>query len=346
MDNRILFVNKRPGLIEEFVSAMSEFDFTVDSTTNAVEALKFLEKAEYKVVVTGLIMEGMDGVQLISKINQDYPSIACVVLTTRMNVGQLAYLVNQLDVYRMYLRPVDLKGQFAEMLLDALLYYDHRKQYMQKQLFLQSGLENSEKKASKLSRKVQNSQSSEMLFGDLIRVIENYTGKEIRNLNEELLVKRNYFLNKLLHQFMEIRKDSLEDWDATFLKIGEMNRQFENGVLSTKHLGEQEYPKIVYQKLIFLIWIILLRATSTKKVYHMTVDCDATNEQKLVVTCDLAIDLYEWHKLSNTDLGEEMIGIAQTAIRAIVKSVSYEEQDDRVHYLIEIWSDKNDRLST
>ena len=71
MDNRILFVNKRPGLIEEFVSAMSEFDFTVDSTTHAVEALKFLEKAEYKVVVTGLIMEGMDGVQLISKINQE-----------------------------------------------------------------------------------------------------------------------------------------------------------------------------------------------------------------------------------------------------------------------------------
>ena len=79
MGNSILFVNKRPGLIEEFTEAMAQFDFEIDTATNGVDALRLLEQTEYKVVVTGLIMEETDGIQLISKINQIYPSTACVV---------------------------------------------------------------------------------------------------------------------------------------------------------------------------------------------------------------------------------------------------------------------------
>lgn len=340
MENKILFVNKRPGLIEEFVEAMALFDFGINTATNGMDALKLLEQAEYKVVVTGLIMDEMDGVQLISRINQLYPSIACVVLTTKMNVAQLAYLINQLDVYRIYLRPVDLKGQFADMLMDALSYYDHRKQYFQKQLILQSGLESSEDQATKLTQKVRNSKDAAKLFEKLIIPIVNYSGMEARRLPEEFLNKRNFFAQKLVHQFIEIEKYAITDWDSGFGIIEEMSKQFRNENVSCDCNGNSDYHKIVYQKLLFVIWILQLRAAAIKKVDYIKVSCDAREVQKLVVHCTIGIDQKDWNRLEDTDFGKEMIIVAESMVRSITKLFVCEPDAESVQYFVEIWNEK------
>ena len=340
MGNKILFVNKRPGLIEEFVEAMASFEWGIDTATNGADALKLLERTEYKVVVTGLIMEEMDGVQLISKINQNYPSVACVVLTTKMNVAQLAYLINQLDVYRIYLRPVDLKGRFAEMLMDALSYYDHRKQYFQKQLVLQSGLENSEEQATKLTRKVQSSKNAASLFEKLFIPIVYFSGKEARNLPEEYLDKRDYFAQKLLHQFIEIDKNDIDDLDAGFQLIYDMSKQFKNGSVSCEQRGNGTYQKIVYQKLLFAVWILQLRAAGTKQPYHLKVECDTMDSHKLVIYCTIQVDQADWNRLEETNLGREMITIAESMVKSITKLFEWTQNKESIQYFIEIWNEK------
>jgi DNA-binding NarL/FixJ family response regulator len=340
LGNSILFVNKRPGLIEEFTEAMAQFDFEIDTATNGVDALRLLEQTEYKVVVTGLIMEETDGIQLISKINQIYPSTACVVLTTKMNVAQLAYLINQLNVYRIYLRPVDLKGQFAEMLMDALSYYDHRKQYFQKQLILQSGLESSEGQAAKLTQKVQNAKDAVKLFEKLILPMANYSGKEARTLPEEFLNKRNYFVQKLLHQFIEIEKNTVTDLETAFQLIKKMSMQFQNEVVSCNQIGNKTYHKIAYQKLLFVAWILQLRAAGTKKAHHLKVECNAQDNQKLEVHCTILVNQFDWNRLEETDLGKEMISIAESMVKSITKLFEYEQDVDTVQYYVEIWNEK------
>ena len=338
--NKILFVNKRPGLIEEFVEAMSLFEFEIDTATNGADALKLLERTEYKVVVTGLIMDEMDGVQLISKINQNYPSVACVVLTTRMNVAQLAYLINQLDVYRIYLRPVDLKGHFAEMLMDALSYYDHRKQYFQKQLILQSGLENSEEQAVKLTQKVQSSMNATSLFEKLFIPIIYFSGKEARNLSEEYLNKRDYFAQKLLHQFIETDKNRIDDLDEVFRLIQNMSTQFKSGVVNCEQRGNETYQKIVYQKLLFVVWVLQLRAAGTKQPYHLKIDCDTQDHQKLVAHCTIQIEQSDWNRLEETNLGREMIIITESMVKSITKIFNWKQNKDSIQYFIEIWNEK------
>lgn len=340
MANRILFVNKRPGLIEEFVTAMKQFNFVVDAVLNGSQALLLLEREEYKVVVTGLIMDETDGIQLISKINQDYPSIACVVLTTKLNVAQLAYLVNQLEVYRIYLRPVDLKGQFAEMIVDALAYYDHRKHYFQKQLVLQSSVGTGEKKAAQMSAIVENAKHSSKLMEQMVSLIMDFSGEEFRGLKDELLKKRGYFIQKLVHQFLEIERKELGSVEDLFQQLQVFTNQFEYGSLKTDRTGTKEYSKIVYQKMLYIGWVLLLRASSTKQPYRIHVYCNTQDSHKIQFTYSIQIDRSIWDLLDQSKLGAQMIEVAETFLESITKTFSIQKESDSILYLVEVWNEE------
>jgi len=67
--------------------------------TSAEEALSLFEKSPFEVVVTDLSMTGMSGVELIKKLNQEYPNTRCLILTGTADLQDAVKLINTTRIF-------------------------------------------------------------------------------------------------------------------------------------------------------------------------------------------------------------------------------------------------------
>ena len=124
MNDNVLFVNRDRAVIREFLNAMQDYTFEVDTADSGLEAAALLKKKVYKVVITGMNLSVYDGTKLIAYLNKYCPKTACIVYTTRIDLAQLHLLVNKREVFRIFLKPVNYRGDFYHAIQDGFTYYD------------------------------------------------------------------------------------------------------------------------------------------------------------------------------------------------------------------------------
>jgi two-component system NarL family response regulator len=81
--NRILLVDDNRDFLQvsyEFLDAMQDF-VVVGTAASATEALDQLEKLTPSIVITDLVMPGMNGLELTALIKQRLPHIRVIVMT-------------------------------------------------------------------------------------------------------------------------------------------------------------------------------------------------------------------------------------------------------------------------
>lgn len=120
----LLFISKYPQIIQEFQEAMGDKAIQIDTATNGIEAAAKLKKSAYQVVVTGLSLEGYNGEQIITYLNKNIPNTVCIIYTTTISPAQLHFFINERNVFRVFLRPVDFRKEFFEALEEAFEYHD------------------------------------------------------------------------------------------------------------------------------------------------------------------------------------------------------------------------------
>lgn len=125
---KILFVNKYEEEVYEFLNAMGENELAVDIdiVANGTDAINMLNRDEYQIVVTGLSLDGYNGEQVITYINKNFPNVVCIIYTTTISAAQLHFFINERNVFRVFLRPVNFHGEFFQALEDAFEYYEVR----------------------------------------------------------------------------------------------------------------------------------------------------------------------------------------------------------------------------
>lgn len=126
MDRKLLFISKYPDIIQEFLVAMDGKEIAIDIASNGIEAVTQLKKNEYQVVVTGITLDGYNGEQIITYLNKNFPNTVCIIYTTSISPAQLHFFINERNVFRVFLRPVDFHQKFFSALEDAFEYYDVR----------------------------------------------------------------------------------------------------------------------------------------------------------------------------------------------------------------------------
>lgn len=127
MEKSLLFISKYPEIIDEFTREMAGQDIDIDVANNGIDAAILLRKKEYQIVVTGLTMDGFNGEQIITYVNRAYPDTVCIIYTTTISPAQLYFFVNERDVFRVFLRPVNFRKEFFEALSDAFEYNSLKK---------------------------------------------------------------------------------------------------------------------------------------------------------------------------------------------------------------------------
>ncbi len=79
--NRILIVDDDPIVLKSSVKYLEAKNRLVTSAGNGEEALKLLEKARYDLVITDLVMDDADGIDILKKAKKLNPDIAVIILT-------------------------------------------------------------------------------------------------------------------------------------------------------------------------------------------------------------------------------------------------------------------------
>jgi len=81
MKRKILLVDDEETLRWALHEALTEEGYNIDNTNDGVEALEFIRKANYDLVISDLRMPTMSGLQLISEIKKIRPDIKSIIIT-------------------------------------------------------------------------------------------------------------------------------------------------------------------------------------------------------------------------------------------------------------------------
>jgi len=88
---RILVVEDDSFFREVFQELLREEGYAVEAAASGAEALEKLSREEYHVVVTDLVMQGISGLDLLSRVKQHDPAIEVILVTGHANVETAIY---------------------------------------------------------------------------------------------------------------------------------------------------------------------------------------------------------------------------------------------------------------
>lgn len=82
---RILIVDDEKDFTEIISTLLDFHDFKADTVNDSREVLSMLQKTPFDLIVTDLMMPGMDGFQLVAQLRNDphYKSIPVIVLSAK-----------------------------------------------------------------------------------------------------------------------------------------------------------------------------------------------------------------------------------------------------------------------
>lgn len=81
--DRILVVDDNPESRDILKRLLTLSDYEVETVESGRDAVELLKRAEFKLVLTDIVMPEMDGLELLSHVNSHYPNIPVIMVTGR-----------------------------------------------------------------------------------------------------------------------------------------------------------------------------------------------------------------------------------------------------------------------
>jgi DNA-binding NarL/FixJ family response regulator len=106
---RILFVDDEQDVLDGIKRALRKMQskWRMSFASSADEALVLCERRPFQVVVTDLMMPGINGIDLIKQLNQDFPVTNCIMLTGTADLQDAAQVINTTRVFRFFSKPCE-----------------------------------------------------------------------------------------------------------------------------------------------------------------------------------------------------------------------------------------------
>lgn len=81
--DRILVVDDDPESRDILKRLLTLSDYEVETVESGRDAVELLKRAEFKLVLTDIVMPEMDGLELLSHVKSHYPNIPVIMVTGR-----------------------------------------------------------------------------------------------------------------------------------------------------------------------------------------------------------------------------------------------------------------------
>ena len=118
---KILIVDDKANVLEVIRDILEEEDYRCMAVSSGEDAIRAMEKEHFDILLTDIVMPGMDGTELIRKARQISPDIVPIMITGYPNSEgiQQAYFDKDLYVHDYIIKPVkrdELCASVAEAL--------------------------------------------------------------------------------------------------------------------------------------------------------------------------------------------------------------------------------------
>lgn len=104
---KILIVDDEPDYRETFRMLLEQQGYCIETASGAQEALDILEREYFPLVITDIMMEGLDGVEFLKRVKEAYPQSTEVIMVTgygsietavqTMKMGAFGYFIKSHD---------------------------------------------------------------------------------------------------------------------------------------------------------------------------------------------------------------------------------------------------------
>jgi len=88
---RVLVVDDELNICQNCLKILSKTECEVDYVLNGYDALKMMDSEPFDVVITDLKMTSMGGLELLSRVNKEYPDTLVIVITGYSSVSKAVY---------------------------------------------------------------------------------------------------------------------------------------------------------------------------------------------------------------------------------------------------------------
>ncbi len=123
-ENTVLFVDDEENILTSLKRGLRREGYKKLFASSGEEALDLLRGNSVSVIVSDMRMPGMNGLELLKRIKNDYPDTVRVVLSAYTQLPQVLASVNQADVFKFITKPWDLENGLKKILRDALDFYN------------------------------------------------------------------------------------------------------------------------------------------------------------------------------------------------------------------------------
>ena len=129
-DNRtVVFVDDDEIVLRSIKRGFLDEPYNQLFVNSGQEALEILRKEDVHVIVTDMIMPGMDGVELLKIIKEEFPHIVKIVLSGYTDMTAYQKEFSQGEIFRFVCKPWKLEADFKKVISQAIDQYNSQKKH-------------------------------------------------------------------------------------------------------------------------------------------------------------------------------------------------------------------------
>ncbi len=104
---KLLMVDDEVDFLDTLLRRLKKRGFSVKGVKDGQEALSTLKCEPYDVVILDVKMPGMDGIEVLRRIKEDFPDVEVIMLTGHANV-EVAIRGIELGAFDYLMKPMDI----------------------------------------------------------------------------------------------------------------------------------------------------------------------------------------------------------------------------------------------
>ena len=105
---RILIADDEPNIRQGLAEALEDQGYEIEQAPSGEAALTLLESAPFDLVLVDLVMEEMDGIQVLQEINRQWPQTEVVIITAHGTIETAVKALKE-GAYDYLTKPINVK---------------------------------------------------------------------------------------------------------------------------------------------------------------------------------------------------------------------------------------------
>lgn len=348
MKDSVLFVNRDQTEIKEFLSAMQDYTFVIDTADSGLEAAVLLRKNKYKVVITGMNLSTYDGTKLIAYLNGHCPYTACIVYTTRVDLAQLRLLVNKRDVFRIFLKPVNYRGDFYHAIKDGFAYYDMQEAEAEEQKIKEQKKKSMEDAGIGMRETVSPGKIEWKPMKHFAHPLLKWSVQAFDlPLPEEERNALAVYEQKIMEFYLREDYKSCDSLEAIQTRIRQEFILEEPEQKITIEMNQKPVnPKPgFYEQLHFITWLIAKQITDISSAYEMKIGLDFQIPFRPVLQIEGKVGKENLEKYRRGELEQKCTAIVLSIIGAMTEQCRLKIKDDMVVYQVQMRTETRKKVN-